>query len=199
MEQLTGAVLAGGESRRMGANKALLTIGGEALVERLIAVLSEETDRMLLVTNQPDQFSFLRTEKVIDRYPGCGPLAGLDAAFSAVSGGWVFLSSCDLPFPDLRVVRALIEKADTGNGQAVVPEIHGVKHPLFALYHYSLQAKVEKKLADGEHRMTGLLEETQVTYLNAEFFRNLGMTDEDISKAFYNMNRPEDYQWAKNQ
>src|SRR5688572_12672293 len=95
---LAGAVLAGGESRRMGSDKALLRLGGEALWRRQVRVLRRAGAEPVAVIRREGQAGLGRGAKVLqDMFIGAGPLAGLHAALAAAEGSWVAVLAVDMP------------------------------------------------------------------------------------------------------
>src|SRR2546422_171213 len=96
---LGSIILAGGQSRRMGQNKALLRLapGGPTLIERVIAAVAP-FGPLLLVTNTPEVYAFLGRPMVPDAETGVGPLAGLLAGLQAAVPAYNFVLACDMPW-----------------------------------------------------------------------------------------------------
>ncbi|WP_416151576.1 molybdenum cofactor guanylyltransferase [Salipaludibacillus sp. HK11] len=200
MIRLTGILLAGGKSSRMGRNKALLLIDGQKNITRLKEKVGRVTEELYLVSNDPKSYEFLQLPIVEDKQKNQGPLAGIEAGLKNGNSAWKLVVACDLPFFNAKVVEVLVEKAKLHpNAQAVVPIIHGRQHPLFALYHQSALATVKECLDEGERKMTVVLSNLKVEAVSVEEFLHAGMTIDEIELAFFNMNRPEDYEWAISQ
>lgn len=198
--KLTGVLLAGGKSSRMGVNKALLLIEGKKNIERLRDKVQPLTTELLLVTNDQETYSFLELPMVEDKKSGQGPLAGIEAGLSESKNSWILIVACDLPYFDKRVVDVLVKKATSvPDAQAIIPYINGREQPLFALYHQSALGVVEKSLNDEKRRIRDLLRHLYVEAVTKEDFLDATMTMDEIEKAFFNMNRPEDYHWVISQ
>lgn len=198
--QVAGIILAGGASRRMGANKALLSLNGESLIERTVRCLEQVCGRILLSVNDPDSFRNLGVECVPDRYPGQGPMAGIHAALTASDRTWNIVAACDMPFISPALLGALLRLAESGHGhgdsasaeqEAVIPVIQGRMHPLLALYRKETAAGLERRLQEGRLRMTDWIEELDALLVPEDQLEVLmGCSPR---KAVFNMNRPEDY------
>ncbi|BFH65643.1 molybdenum cofactor guanylyltransferase [Paenibacillus azoreducens] len=201
---ITGVVLAGGQSRRMGANKALLAVGREKVIETIIGAMSAAVQDILIAANEhtADAYRELGREIACDRFPGQGPLSGIHAALHAVKTPWIIVAACDMPFvsPELflflRKIVAEEERlhAEEENVQAVIPLEDGRAQPLLAAYHISALPELEDALHAGRLRMTDWLNMLRVRYIAEETL--LQETGIDAGHVFFNMNRPEDYRTA---
>jgi molybdopterin-guanine dinucleotide biosynthesis protein A len=188
-------LLAGGQSSRMGTNKALLSLGGKKNVERIVDELSKVSSLStpLIVTNQPDVYSWLELPMTSDVFPGQGPLAGIHAGMLASDHKVNLVVACDMPFVSSSLARWLLEQA--GNYDATVPRITpNVLHPLFAVYFTeTCLPVVEACLQGGQLRVTDMLSKLGVNYVNPV---EDGLAI-DVNLAFYNMNHPHEYKQAK--
>ena len=158
---LAAVLLAGGKSRRMGCDKALLRLGGRPFALLLAERLQELTDQVLLSANEPSAYSFLGLPAVTDLYPGCGPMAGVHAALRHTARSMMLVLACDLPGATSRLLRSLIGCA--AGFDAVVPVTSdGLLHPVCSLYRRSCLPVIEEKLRSGENQMLGLLDSRQL-------------------------------------
>ncbi|WP_048601240.1 molybdenum cofactor guanylyltransferase [Rubeoparvulum massiliense] len=192
MLNATAIILAGGKSSRMGTNKALLPVGGEQNITRLRNRLQLLFPEVLLVTNDPETYQFLQIPITTDRYPGQGPLAGIHAGLDLSSNPYALVIACDMPFISQEIAHYLVEQAE--GFDAVVPRIEGQLHPLFAVYRSALVPVIEECLKSDQLRMNDLLEQVKVRYIDEKELENAKLT---IGEAFYNMNRPEEYERAQ--
>jgi len=198
--KLTGVVLAGGESRRMGQNKALLAVGREKVIGAVIGAMSEAGLDVIIAANEQtaDAYRELGREIVYDRFPGQGPLSGIHTALYAAKTPWIIVAACDMPFavPELfRFLKKSVEGAGNVSGvacQAVIPMEDDRVQPLLAAYHASALPALEDSLVNGRLRMTDWLERLQVRYIPEDVLAK--ETGLDAGHVFFNMNRPEDYQ-----
>src|SRR5689334_14364995 len=128
--QLQGFILAGGQSRRMGRDKAHLLIENETFVDRIAATLEEVANSITLVGARQ---SHPRFSSAPDVYPGWGALGGLHAALAACASKWAIVVACDLPFVTAGLFKHLASLRT--DHDAVVPlQSDGRPQPLAALY-----------------------------------------------------------------
>ena len=126
IEGVTGIILAGGSSSRMGRNKALLEVDGSPIITRTYRTLASLFHEVIVVTNSPLDYDFLPCRKVPDIYPGCGSIAGLHSALAHSSTPHTFVTACDLPFLDPAIIRYLCDIRNEGfDYDAVVPLSYG--------------------------------------------------------------------------
>ena len=146
---VTGVILAGGQSQRMGRDKASLVLAGQTLVERIAAVLQPLFPALLIAGDRPD---LARTDLpcVVDLYPGSA-LGGLHAALRRAQTPFIFAVACDMPLVREDLVRAIAERR--GDCDVVVPRLPGGFEPLFALYRKTCLDPMEKMLEDGNFRI----------------------------------------------
>jgi molybdopterin-guanine dinucleotide biosynthesis protein A len=189
-QDVTGIVLAGGQSTRLGQDKALLEIQGRTLVERVIDRLRCVVARIVLVTNSPDRFAFLALPTARDRIPGVGTLGGLHAGLGAIDTEYGLVVGCDMPFLSVALLRHIISLR--GSHDVVMPCLGKHYEPLHALYARCCLPSFERSILLGERRImqacAGMfiqyVEEEQITRLDPECL------------SFFNVNTPEDLERA---
>ena len=181
---VTGVILAGGTSRRMGTNKALLPVDGRRLVEITYERMAQLFSSVILVTNTPEEYSFLPCRFVPDRYPGIGSIAGLHAGLDASRTDRIFAVACDMPNLNQALIRNLCAVARPG--EAVVPSnAGGYREPLHALYPKSALVEIEAAIAADDRSILHLLERIPVREVRPE--------GTDAAGSFDNINTPEEY------
>lgn len=135
-EQLTGIILAGGQSRRMGANKGFLTVMGEPLIKRAVRLLEPHCAHVVIVTNYPQETHALtwgpHVSIVLDDEPFQGPLSGLASVLAHVKTEWMFVRAVDMPWLAPGLIGKLWEEKD--GFEVVVPRSRQGDEPLCALY-----------------------------------------------------------------
>ena len=151
--EVTGAVLCGGESRRMGADKALLALDGRRLIDYSIEALRPVAGRILLACGPRPRYADLGLETVLDARPDGGPLAGLLAALEASRTEWLVLLACDMPRADSRVLRALLDQAARCELDVCLLEIERGTQPVCGVYRRTCAPAVRRSLERGERRM----------------------------------------------
>lgn len=189
--KLTTVILTGGASRRMGRDKGSLRAGDQTLLERQtarwrgvfsgVAVSIGEHPRPL----PPD------TVSLADRFPECGPMAGLEAGLSAFPGG-VFLTAVDMPFGDPDLARALAERLGEDD-VCLIRRESGRLEPLFAVYGPRCLPAVRESLEGGERSFVhGLFPRVKVRVVEEKDLPGF-----DLERILCNVNRPEDWERVK--
>ncbi|HEX7240960.1 MAG TPA: molybdenum cofactor guanylyltransferase, partial [Longimicrobiaceae bacterium] len=173
------ALLAGGESRRFGAPKALARVGGVRVVDRVLRALRETGAEVGVVGSRPEWLAELGLPVRPDVVAGAGALGGVHAALRwAVEEGrpGALCVACDMPFLPAGLLRRLLERGAGTGADAVVPESTGRRgvEPLCAFYGAACLGVAEAMLAGGERRMTGLLERVRTVRLPLEEVREWG-------------------------
>lgn len=191
---LSLVIQAGGESRRMGTNKALLPFLGQPLILRPLTRLAGLANEVLVTSNHPESFRFLSLTPIPDRLPGLGALGGLDTALSAARYPYVAVVACDMPFASLEILALeLILLQETG-ADAVIPRSSAGVEPFHAVYRReTCLSQVHAALQAGKRRVDAWFSDVHIRYLEPE-----EMLPYDPEKlAFMNINTPEDLQEAE--
>ncbi len=189
MMKVTAAILAGGESKRLGGiNKALLEIGGVPLIERVLEVLDPLFDHIVIVTNSPRAFDAYRERCVIlsDILKNEGPLGGLHAALAEAPRAALFCVGCDMPYISEGLIRAEVEGFDPALYDVLVPRHDGLIEPLHAVYASRLHARLASHIEQGRGRsIRSFLQQLRVAWMDLT-------GDEQTRDVFSNVNTPED-------
>jgi len=156
-EHAAAIVLAGGSSRRMQQDKALLQIGDRPLIQHVCDQLRDHFDEVLVSANDPEKYAFLGVPVIPDRVPGLGPLMGIASALEASRHDLNLVVACDIPELDLSLAHRLLDRAE--DSDAVVPRLNnGRLEPLFAVYRKRAAGRMHGLLAAGERRIRGLFD-----------------------------------------
>lgn len=206
---MAGIVLAGGQSRRMGADKAFVTLAGEPMLRHVVRRVAAACTPVLVVA-PADRLESLRSVAagdtpqagalmlVPDLYPARGPLAGLHAGLLAAGGGYHFVVSCDQPLLEPAAVRYLLQRAQsagTSRPDAVVPRVGGRLQVLHAVYHGRVADGAAQLLARGELAIRRLLEDLSWLEVPEAELAPFG----DTRTMFLNVNTPDDLAEAERQ
>lgn len=193
----TPAIFCGGNSRRMGQDKALIPLYNETLLSRLASAFSECGTILLSVGEKENVYSIPNTMEVKDRIKACGPLGGLYSVFCSTDAEWIFAVACDMPFMDPSFPAHLLSlygsRIQTGSDrnedsvQAIIPRDASGIHPLAGFYHRSILPLLKKQLQEENYKMMNLLKNTNVIYADTDSF------PDRLKKSLINMNTPGDY------
>lgn len=188
--QIAAAILAGGQSRRMGRDKGRLQLGGQTLIERVLAAVRPLDCPTFIVARRATDHADLSLPVIPDLYPDAGPLGGLGTALHHTSTPALLLLACDQPFLTPPFLRFLA--AQLGTHQAVVPRSPQGLQPLCAAYARSCLPLVEATLAQGERRMHAFCQSLDLRLLEPAEWQPF----DPRGLLFANLNTPEEYQRA---
>jgi molybdenum cofactor guanylyltransferase len=197
MRDLGGVVLCGGRSSRMGRPKAWLPFHGELLLQRVVRIVSEVADPVIVVAAPDQDVPPIPPEVAILRDPieGRGPLQGIAVGLAALSdrARYAYVSSTDAPFLNAAFIRRLRALAE-GHDAAVV-KAQGHHHPLGAIYATHLHLRASELLAAERRRPFFLFEQSNTRFVSADDL----LADEALAaadptlRALSNLNTPDDY------
>ena len=145
---MTGVILAGGESARMGQNKAFIKIKGERIIDRTVVLFKDIFDEVLVVTDSPLEYLDLDVRVVTDIIPGKGSVGGIYTGLFFASSPHAFFVGCDMPFLNKKVINyflSLSEKFDI-----VVQRSQDYWEPLHAVYSRKFMKPIERLIAQGD-------------------------------------------------
>jgi FdhD protein len=184
---VTGVILAGGESRRMGCDKSLLPLNGARFIDHIYRTLNALFDEVLIVTNSPALYQDIPCRKVPDIYFAKGSLAGIHSGLCHARNERIFVVACDMPSLCADVIRQICLRGEEAD--VVIPHsAHGTE-PLHALYRKSCVLPMETALDAGRRRIVSFFPEVQVRQIpTAEL-----SSGQEEGKAFLNVNTPQEY------
>jgi len=190
--RVTGVIQAGGRSTRMGGQpKALMSLGSRRIIERVLGVVERVVDEVLVVTNTPDLYAFLRLPMVPDAYPDGGSLGGIFTGLKAAPGDVAFTVACDMPFLHPAVARLVVARA--GEGDVVIPRVGDYLETLHAVYAKACLPVIEDKLRAGQLRITGFFDRVRVVEIAASEIAEHA----DPTLVFMNVNTPDELARAR--
>lgn len=187
----TVAIMAGGQSRRMGTDKAFVPIVGRPMIEHVLARVADlgQTDTFI-VTNTPEPYAYLGLPVFTDVIPGAGSLGGIYSALVHSSTPLTCVVGCDLPLASPDLLRYLLACAaeDAGPYDAIVPRYQGTPQGLHALYAQSARPAIAAHLTERRYRIRALLADIHTRFVDEPEYAHL---DPD-GRAFHNVNTPDD-------
>ena len=188
---ITGVILAGGKSLRMGTDKALLKLDGRPLVAHVASTLQSVFDRVLLVANDASAYRSIGLETYGDVFLDCGPLGGIHSGLVHAGGSGVFICACDTPFITANLVRYI---AEFPSSSAVkIPSFNQQLHPLCGLYTQRCLQPVTEQLEAGRYRVLDFVDSIEAAVIpiapDLPFYRKNLLT---------NFNTREEYSGNKN-
>lgn len=195
---VTGVILAGGKSRRMGQTKALMQLGDNSLIGHVIHRMNRVTDELLLITNSPTEYAHLGMPIRGDILPGTGALGGIYTGLTYASHDAVLCVACDSPFLEPKLLTYLA--SILGKYDAVMPYTHRkyrnnaqiTLQTLCAIYSKRCLPIIESMLRESELRVHALQERAHIKRISPEIWQEF---DPD-GMSFFNINTPQDFERA---
>lgn len=195
VDAVAGFILAGGESRRMGTEKARLVLDGQSFVERIARELSSVTSSIKVVGDKVSQAELklhslpMEIQPAPDVYPQWGALGGVHAALAACSESWALVVACDFPFVTGELFARLAGVRE--DFEAVAPiQQDGIPQPLCSLYRVNPCLRLaEQLIKSGERKPITLLQSVRTRWVLFNELRHLKGAD----SFFDNINTREDY------
>jgi molybdopterin-guanine dinucleotide biosynthesis protein A len=191
MIQVTGVILAGGKSRRMGRDKAFLPFGKGVLIERVIEVVRAVTDELLLITNTPEQYQRFGLPMVSDVIPEAGSLGGIYTGLVHAKTPYSLALACDMPFVKPAFSRFLCDIA--GEADVIIPKNAEDFQPLCAVYAQACREPIRQRIEAGRLKITGFFDQVRVRVIEGEVLARYDPHD----VMFFNANTPEEYERAR--
>jgi molybdopterin-guanine dinucleotide biosynthesis protein A len=182
-EEVTGAVLIGGKSRRLGRDKVLLPFGGKPLAAHMHDLLKELFQEVLLIGHPRPELMAMGLTLIPDLVPDKGVLGGIYTALITATTPYVFIAGADMPFLTPSLISTILGFRHSAD--AVIPRGPRGLEPLCAAYSKSCVDVMEKNLRDGTLKIMAALE--NMTVLSPEVSPDNGEPD-----PFININYPED-------
>ena len=193
MKDVTGILLAGGKSRRMGIDKRFLKLGGATLVRRALSVYERIFTEILIVVAEPvPELTDMGHQVVTDLIPNYATIGGLYTGLSLSHTPRVFAAACDMPFLNPRIIGHLVEYC---GDDVVMPKLGTGLQPMHAVYAKTCLPYFERMMANNNLSIQAVLghHELQVRLVTEEVLR----TFDPQLMSFLNLNTPEDAELAR--
>jgi molybdopterin-guanine dinucleotide biosynthesis protein A len=183
---MTGAILAGGRSTRMGSNKALLQFGRTRFIDRLLDTIRPLFHEVLIIANDPDTYAHLGVSVWPDRIPDSGSLGGIYTAVHHSTSPHTFCIACDMPFPNQAVITHLRDLSPRFD--IVVPRTQDGYQPLHAVYGKACLPHMEALIHARRLKIDGLFPLVRLRPVEVEELRRL----DPSLLCLLNVNTPEE-------
>lgn len=155
-DAVSAAILAGGQSTRMGRDKALIPIDGIPMIRRILTTLHRVCDQVVVISNRAAAYDFLQVPVYPDLIPDRGPASGIHSALAHAQSDLVLVVPCDMPFLSEEMFRYILTCPDPGD--ACVIEAGGIRNPLCGLYHRRILPVIQQEMLAGRHTPQYLLD-----------------------------------------
>jgi len=190
---VTGVLLAGGKSRRMGEDKRYLVVGEQTLLDRGLAVLRSIFREVLVVIAQDSPPLDVEAHVVRDLLPECGSLGGLYTGLTQATTPYIFVIACDMPFLDPAVIAQFTSRRATAD--IVMAKLRGQLHPMHALYGKQCLPVVEQMIRAHQLKIQEIVSNAslRVRYVTEADL----LTIDPSGRSFQNVNTPADLEVAR--
>ena len=193
-EGVSGIVLAGGQSRRLGRDKAVELLGGQAMIRRVLERVAGLTSENIVVVADEARGTTLPlledTRVAVDVHPGMGSLGGIFSGLAAAGNEWAIVAACDMPFLNADLLGYLLSLRE--GVDVVAPVVAGRPEPTHALYSRECLPFIEERLRAEELKITGFYGRVRVRYVEE---RDILRFDPELL-SFFNVNSPQDLERA---
>lgn len=187
---VTGVILAGGMSRRLGRNKALELVGGRPLIGRVIERVGSVAERVLVIVNDKQRALDLRLPTdvgtAVDEYPDAGSLGGIYTGLANASTPWILVVACDMPFLNVKLLRHLLNHRL--DADVVVPVLDGRPEPTHAAYSTVCIPHIRKRIESSQLKITGFYDDVAVNSIPQDEVERL----DPERFSFFNVNTQDD-------
>jgi len=183
-------IQAGGESRRMGQDKALLPFLGEPLIERVINRVGPLADELLITTNNPKDYKIFNVPLFQDILPGIGALGGLYTALSVCRYHFVIVVACDMPFVNADILEMSFDKLQANNADVVIPKTANGFEPFHAVYRReTCLPAIKSAIQNGEKRLISWFSKVNILSIHESQL----LIHDPRHIAFMNLNTRQDF------
>jgi molybdopterin-guanine dinucleotide biosynthesis protein A len=185
-----GMILAGGRSRRMGTDKALLLMNGQRLIDRVAEVMRGIFQEVIIIGNDPGAYADLNLPRVPDLRPGAGSLGGIYTGLSVSRFSRAFFVACDMPFLSTTLIRYLVHLDSSAD--VVIPRTRDGLQPLHAVYSRQCIPFIREMLNGSRFKIIDFFDQVRVREVREEEMRRHGWrctsllninTREDLARA----------------
>jgi molybdopterin-guanine dinucleotide biosynthesis protein A len=191
---LSVSIQAGGQSRRMGRDKALMPFLGRPLIQRVVDRLAPIADEILVTTNSPEDFRFLDLPLFPDLKPGRGALGGLYTALSSATCDAVAVVACDMPFASVSLIEAANRLLIQEGADVIIPDSGDGLEPLHAVYRRATcLPAIESAIDADKWRLISWFPQVKVRILQPDEIK----VHDPTGLAFWNLNTPEEFAEAE--
>lgn len=191
---LSVVIQAGGQSSRMGEDKALKPFLGKPLIQRVIDRLNPIADELIITTNRPEDYAFLNHRLVPDLKPGRGALGGLYTAIASASHPLVAVAACDMPFASQNFFESAHSLIVQEEADVVIAKTNEGYEPFHALYRRETCLPVIEAAIDADKwKVIAWFPQAKVRTLTPDELKRF----DPSGLCFWNVNTPEEFQQAE--
>ena len=191
---MTGLIMAGGKSRRLGQDKRFLTLGGKSCLQHVLDAYRDLFDEILIVADAKEPFQSVGVRVVEDLIPGAASLGGLYTGLFYAEEERVFAAAADMPCLSPETIKIVLEQAERGD--VVIPDLNGKLQPMHAVYSKVCLPYLKAFIDRSELKVQNLcaIPELRVHRIPQSVFEAV----DPKLRSFFNINTPDDLAIARN-
>ena len=191
--EVSGVLLAGGKSRRMGEDKRYLAVGEQTLLERGLEVFQSIFQEVLVVIAQDSPPLRIDARVVRDLVPDCGSLGGLYTGLMQATTPYIFVAACDMPFLNQAVIAQFTSRRATAD--IVIAKLDGRLHPMHALFSKRCVPALEQMIRARQLKIQEIVSQSslRVGHVTEADLRTI----DPSGHSFYNVNTMADLEAAR--
>ena len=186
LQNITGVILAGGTNSRMGADKALLLLNGLPFIQRIVGVLKEVFEHVVVISDHGPTYQFLGLPIYPDVQKHSGPLGGIHSAFIHTDAPAIFVVGCDTPYVTPGLIRYICDFESLDDIK--IPIMNGQLQPLCAVYSRKTLKQIEENIKAGLLKVDFLLEKIHAAIIpitpNLPFYDKRLLTNINTAKDY---------------
>ena len=194
---MTGIILSGGKSVRMGRDKAFIEIDGIPIIQRIYNIFEKLFNEIIIVTNQKEFYSDFKAKIVSDLIINHGALGGLYTGLFFSSNPYSFCVACDMPFLKESMIHYLIKQANEYD--VIVPRTEDGLQPLHAIYSKGCLEPIKKMIGMGKYKIIDFYPLVETKIIEESEFISLDINLKLMRESFININTPEELNFLKDE
>jgi len=195
MYSLTGIILSGGKSVRMGRDKAFIEIDGIPIIQRIYDIFQKIFTEIIIVTNQKEFYSGFKAKIVSDLIINNGALGGLYTGLFFSSNPYSFCVACDMPFLKESMIQYLIKQANEYD--VIVPRTEDGLQPLHAVYSKNCLESIKNIIGIGKYKIIDFYPLVKTKIIEESEFISLDINLNLMRESFVNINTPGELNFLK--
>ena len=184
-------ILAGGQSKRIGVNKALIEIGGERLIDIMIRKLSEVFSELFLITIPEHNYPDIKQKKIFDIIPNKSSLGAVYTGLIESKVSHSFFLACDMPFISIEFIKFMLKKKP--DYDLLIPETDKGLQPLHAIYSKACISHIKKLMDENNFKILDFFDKVRIEYIPDKICRKF----DPEGKMFLNINTIKDLKIAE--
>jgi len=188
--RISGVVLAGGKSKRMGQNKALLELGNCTMIEKVVSTLQMLFQEIIVVTNTPEDYGMLKDVRFVEdqlQSPVKSSLIGLYSGLLAATNPYIFATACDMPLLNTTLIGFMRDQVHEQD--IIIPRVKGYYEPLHAFYSKKCIVPIKRQLDGRDYKILKFFPEVRLLEIQENVIRRY----DPHLHSFLNINNLQEY------